>query len=107
MTASRTAADRDARMLYVPGEAGRRHAIGIALNLASAVANSRSGFYTRLIPLDPWAILFWRFARRRWHPTVQVADGIDTRRSFDRPARAYIELPAVLPRGTTTRRVYR
>ncbi len=60
MTASGTAADRDARTLYVPGEAGRRHALGIALNLASAVAYSTSGFYTRLIPLDPWTILFWR-----------------------------------------------
>jgi drug/metabolite transporter (DMT)-like permease len=60
MTASRTAGDRDARTLYVPGEAGRRHALGIALNLASAVAYSTSGFYTRLIPLDPWTILFWR-----------------------------------------------
>jgi drug/metabolite transporter (DMT)-like permease len=60
MTASRTAADRDARALSVPGEAGRRHALGIALNLASAVAYSTSGFYTRLIPLDPWTILFWR-----------------------------------------------
>lgn len=38
----------------------RGHALGIALNLASAVAYSTSGFYTRLIPLDPWTILFWR-----------------------------------------------
>ncbi len=30
------------------------------LNLAAAVAYSTSGFYTRLIPLDPWTILFWR-----------------------------------------------
>jgi drug/metabolite transporter (DMT)-like permease len=34
--------------------------LGIVLNLASAVAYSTSGFYTRLIPLDPWTILFWR-----------------------------------------------
>src|SRR5215831_13095059 len=61
MTGSPAAA-RDARTLYVPGEAGRRHAVGIALNLASAVAYSTSGFYTRLIPLDPWTILFWRGA---------------------------------------------
>jgi drug/metabolite transporter (DMT)-like permease len=60
MTAPRTAADGDARTLYVPREAGRRHALGIALNLASAVAYSTSGFFTRLIPLDPWTILFWR-----------------------------------------------
>jgi len=91
----------------VPGEAGHRHALGIVLNLAPAEAYSTSGFYTRLIPLDPWAILFWRFARGQWHPTMQVADRIDARSSLDRPARADIELPAVLPRGTATRRVYR
>src|SRR5215475_5953462 len=37
---------------------------------------------------------------------MQVADGIDARDAFDRPAaRAYIELSADLPRGTTTRRL--
>ena len=41
-------------------EARGQHALGIALNLASAVAYSTSGFWTRLIPLDPWTILFWR-----------------------------------------------
>lgn len=42
------------------GEARGQHWLGIALNLASAVAYSTSGFYTRLIPLDAWTILFWR-----------------------------------------------
>ncbi len=37
-----------------------QHLLGIVLNLASAVAYSTSGFWTRLIPLDPWTILFWR-----------------------------------------------
>jgi hypothetical protein len=37
-----------------------RRGLGITLNLASAVAYSTSGFWTRLIPLDPWTILFWR-----------------------------------------------
>ena len=37
-----------------------RHALGITLNLASAVAYSTSGFWTRLIPLDTWTILLWR-----------------------------------------------
>ncbi|HLW46861.1 MAG TPA: DMT family transporter [bacterium] len=37
-----------------------RHGLGIVLNLASAIAYSTSGFWTRLIPLDPWTILFWR-----------------------------------------------
>jgi drug/metabolite transporter (DMT)-like permease len=36
------------------------HWLGIALNLASAAAYSTSGFWTRLIPLDAWTILFWR-----------------------------------------------
>jgi drug/metabolite transporter (DMT)-like permease len=39
---------------------GEKHWLGIALNLASAIAYSTSGFWTRLIPLDPWTILFWR-----------------------------------------------
>ncbi len=60
MTAPRQAPDRDARTPHVPGKAWRRHALGFALNLASAVAYSTSGFYTRLIPLDLWTILFWR-----------------------------------------------
>lgn len=33
---------------------------GIVLVAASSVAYSTAGFYTRLIPLDPWTILFWR-----------------------------------------------
>lgn len=37
-----------------------RRGLGTTLNLASAVAYSTSGFWTRLIPLDPWTILFWR-----------------------------------------------
>lgn len=41
-------------------EARGQHWLGIALNLASAIAYSTSGFYTRLIPLDPWTILYWR-----------------------------------------------
>jgi len=43
-----------------PREARGQHWLGIALNLSSAVAYSTSGFWTRLIPLDPWTILFWR-----------------------------------------------
>ena len=33
---------------------------GILLVAASAIAYSTAGFYTRLIPLDAWTILFWR-----------------------------------------------
>ena len=38
----------------------RERAAGMLLVAASAVAYSTAGFYTRLIPLDPWTILFWR-----------------------------------------------
>jgi drug/metabolite transporter (DMT)-like permease len=36
------------------------HRRGVALVAASAVAWSLAGFFTRLIPLDAWTILFWR-----------------------------------------------
>ena len=42
------------------GDARTHHWLGIVLNLTSAIAYSTSGFWTRLIPLDPWTILFWR-----------------------------------------------
>jgi drug/metabolite transporter (DMT)-like permease len=34
--------------------------LGALLTAASAVAYSTAGFFTRLIPLDAWTILFWR-----------------------------------------------
>ena len=37
-----------------------RHAQGILFVAISAVAYSSAGFFTRLIPLDPWTILYWR-----------------------------------------------
>jgi drug/metabolite transporter (DMT)-like permease len=37
-----------------------RHAQGIFLILLSAVAYSSAGFFTRLIHLDAWTMLFWR-----------------------------------------------
>lgn len=42
---------------------GQRHSergLGIALVLAAAVAWSTAPFFTRLLPFDPWTILFWR-----------------------------------------------
>jgi drug/metabolite transporter (DMT)-like permease len=60
-TAGLTARDPNPAHAAEPGhEAPGRRALGIALNLASAIAYSTSGFWTRLIPLDPWTILFWR-----------------------------------------------
>jgi drug/metabolite transporter (DMT)-like permease len=41
-------------------ESGEQHGLGIGLTAASAVAYSTAGFFTRLIHLDPWTILFWR-----------------------------------------------
>lgn len=37
-----------------------QHRTGIALVVAAAVAWSTAPFFTRLLPFDPWTILFWR-----------------------------------------------
>ena len=37
-----------------------RHAQGILLIILSAIAYSSAGFFTRLIHLDAWTMLFWR-----------------------------------------------
>src|SRR3989442_1689405 len=37
-----------------------RHAQGILLIVLSAIAYSSAGFFTRLIHLDAWTMLFWR-----------------------------------------------
>ncbi len=37
-----------------------RHQFGTLLVFGSAVAYSSAGFFTRLIVLDPWTMLFWR-----------------------------------------------
>ncbi len=37
-----------------------RHAQGVLLIILSTVAFSSAGFFTRLIPLDAWTMLFWR-----------------------------------------------
>src|SRR5437660_575767 len=37
-----------------------RHGLGVLLTTASAVAYSSAGFFTRLIHLDAWTMLFWR-----------------------------------------------
>ena len=34
--------------------------LGIALVIAAAIAWSMAPFFTRLLPFDPWTILFWR-----------------------------------------------
>lgn len=37
-----------------------RHTLGILLIVLSAIAYSSAGFFTRLIDLDAWTMLFWR-----------------------------------------------
>jgi len=37
-----------------------KHGLGILLTTASAIAYSTAGFFTRLIHLDVWTVLFWR-----------------------------------------------
>jgi drug/metabolite transporter (DMT)-like permease len=46
--------------LNQPIEARSERRIGIALVIAAAVAWSTAPFFTRLLPFDPWTILFWR-----------------------------------------------
>jgi drug/metabolite transporter (DMT)-like permease len=40
--------------------ADRQRGLGVVLTTISAVAYSTAGFFTRLIPLDVWTVLFWR-----------------------------------------------
>jgi drug/metabolite transporter (DMT)-like permease len=46
--------------MQASGGAMNRHAQGILLITLSAVAFSSAGFFTRLIHLDVWTMLFWR-----------------------------------------------
>ena len=41
-------------------EGAEQHWLGIGLTTASTVAYSTAGFFTRLVHIDPWTILFWR-----------------------------------------------
>ena len=41
-------------------EGAEQHWLGIGLTTASTVAYSTAGFFTRLVHIDSWAILFWR-----------------------------------------------
>jgi drug/metabolite transporter (DMT)-like permease len=38
----------------------RQRALGTILTIVSAIVFSTAGYFTRLIPLDTWTILFWR-----------------------------------------------
>jgi len=38
----------------------RQHRAGVALVIAAAIAWSTAPFFTRLLHLDSWTILFWR-----------------------------------------------
>ena len=37
-----------------------RHWQGVAMVMASSVAYSTAGFFTRLVAADTWTVLFWR-----------------------------------------------
>ena len=41
-------------------ESHRQHRTGVVLVIAAAIAWSTAPFFTRLLPLDSWTILFWR-----------------------------------------------
>ena len=41
-------------------QADRQHRAGVVLIIAAAVAWSTAPFFTRLLHLDSWTILFWR-----------------------------------------------
>ena len=42
------------------GQPRSERGLGIALVAAAAIAWSTAPFFTRLLPFDPWTILFWR-----------------------------------------------
>lgn len=42
------------------GQPRSERGLGIALVIAAAIAWSTAPFFTRLLPFDPWTILFWR-----------------------------------------------
>jgi len=42
------------------GQPRSERGLGIALVVAAAIAWSTAPFFTRLLPFDPWTILFWR-----------------------------------------------
>lgn len=62
----------------------RQAVLGTALLAASAVAYSSAGFYTRLIDLDAWTMLFWRgvfggvflFAMLAWREQGRIVPAV-------------------------------
>src|SRR5437016_5316846 len=42
------------------GQPRSERGLGIALVVAAAIAWSTAPFFTRVLPFDPWTILFWR-----------------------------------------------
>ncbi|WP_249154867.1 DMT family transporter [Bradyrhizobium japonicum] len=42
------------------GQPRSERGLGIALVISAAIAWSTAPFFTRLLPFDPWTILFWR-----------------------------------------------
>src|SRR5262250_1399500 len=52
--------DRSGLQIAANGRDRPQFRLGVLCVTVSAVAWSTAGFFTRLIPLDSWTILFWR-----------------------------------------------
>lgn len=76
-----------------------RHAQGILLITLSTIAFSSAGFFTRLIRLDVWTMLFWRgwFAGLMILCVIAVQERLGTWRAFRR-----IGLPGFVAAGCST-----
>ncbi|GAB2174880.1 DMT family transporter [Dongia sp. agr-C8] len=63
-----------------------QYRLGLILVTGAAVAWSTAGYFTRLIPLDNWTLLFWRgvFAAIGIFAFMLVKDGRDAWRQFGR-----------------------
>jgi len=63
-----------------------QYRLGLLLVTGAAIAWSTAGYFTRLIPLDNWTLLFWRgvFAAIGIFAFMLVKDGSDAWRQFKR-----------------------
>lgn len=81
-----------------------RHRKGVALVVAAAVAWSTAPFFTRLLPLDSWTILFWRgiFAGAFVLAVLTITQGSAGLRSLIRMGRNGWLVATLLAIGMTT-----
>jgi drug/metabolite transporter (DMT)-like permease len=66
-----------------------RRRLGLLLVILSALAWSTAGFFTRLIPVDAWTMLFWRgvFGALTGFAFVVIQEGQNWRQAFTRIGR--------------------